>query len=294
MNKKITILLTVFNEELCIFNALRSIKTNQIYPHVDVVIIDDCSFNSTTIRILKLLETYTNYRIFRSPKNLGLANSRNLGFEKALAEIVAPLDADDAFPNGALDKIYNTFISNPKIDFVYGDYELTNLDNDDKQIIKCSAITKDNTIDLFAILNNWIMMGQSPCRKRVWDLVGGYALKYTNSVQDVDFWIRALKKNTAGLYLTESIYCWNRSSSGMNSTFDRKDYWLMLDEHFDFISKYVNRKTICNKIAEGYYKSGLLFKMLVFNSKHFNDINYKNHLRPILLVKRKIKNSLKL
>ncbi|KQS36125.1 glycosyltransferase family 2 protein [Pedobacter sp. Leaf194] len=293
MNKKITILLTVFNEEVSILNALRSIKTNQIYPDVDVVIVDDCSFNCTTVRILKLLETYTKYRIFRSPKNLGLSNSRNLGFEKALAEIIAPLDADDTFPKNALDKIYNTFIDNPKIDFVYGDYELTNLDKNHTKLIRCNLITKDCTIDLSAIFDNWIMMGQSPCRKRVWDLVDGYALKYTNSVQDVDFWVRAFQKNAVGLYLAESIYCWNRSSSGMNETFDRKHYWLMLDEHFNFISRYINKKKISNNISEGYYKSGLLFKMLFFNLKHFNVVDYKNHLRPILLVKRKIKNSLR-
>lgn len=291
MDKKLTILLTVFNEEICILKALRSIKANKLYPDVDIVIIDDCSFNSTTIRILNLLEANTNFRIFRSPKNLGLANSRNIGFEKALTEIIVPLDADDILPNNSLDKIYDGFLNNPKANFLYGNYLINSKGS--QNIVYMNDITKDGICNTKLLLNNWILLGTSPCKKSLWRRVGGYSNKYANSCQDVDFWIRVLKAEGNGHFLEDIIYNWHRSEYGMNETFDRKDYWLMLDEHFKFISKYIDRKTISNLISGGYYKSGLLLKMIFFNIKYFWIINYKNHLRPILLVKRKIKKSIK-
>ena len=290
MNKKLTLLLTVFNEEFCILNALRSVQANQIYPDIDVVIINDCSSNPTTIRILDLLQAYTNFRIFHSSKNLGLANSRNLGFQEALTEIVVPLDADDTLPDNTLDKIYEAFSDNPTADFIYGNYILVSKDS--KCIVNMNEITKERMCNTKLLLNNWILLGTSPCKKSLWQLAGGYSQKYANSCQDVDFWIRVLKINGKGHFFDDIIYNWHRSEYGMNETFNRKHYWLMLDEHFNFISRYINRKKISNNISEGYYKSGLLFKMLFFNLKHFSVVNYKNHLRPILLVKRKIKNSL--
>lgn len=281
---KISVIICVHNEELCLLNALRSIKLNNIYEDVEVIIINDCSVNLVTKRILSLLERLGCYKLIHSPVNLGLSNSRNLGFENATAEYVAPLDADDTFPIGSLDKIYDTFRDNPNIDFIYGDYKLINLEKKHSELISCSVITEDDKINLRAIFKNWILMGQSPCRKSVWSIVGGYALKYTNSVQDVDFWIRVFQQNFNGFYLPENIYNWNRSSEGMNETFDRTDYYLLLKEHYLFLSKFQNKSQLANTISEGLYKHRKLKELVIFNVKYLLLLNYKNILRPMLLV----------
>lgn len=288
---KISVVVCVYNEELCLLDALRSIKRNAIYKDVEVIIVNDCSKKIFTRRMLDLLSKLTCYKIIHSPKNLGLSNSRNLGFQNATAEYIAPLDADDTLPDNSLDKIYHAFLNNPKADFFYGNYLISSKGSE--RIAYMDNITEDGMCNTELLLNNWMLLGTSPCKKTLWKLVGGYSQKYANSCQDVDFWIRVLKVNGKGYFLNDIIYNWHRSDFGMNETFDRKDYWLMLDEHFGFISKYINRKITSNNISEGFYKSGLLFKMLFFNLKHFSSISYKNHLRPILLVKRKIKSSLK-
>lgn len=282
MNKKLTVLITVFNEDFCILNALRSIKANKIYPEVDIVIIDDCSSNATTIRILDLLKTFSKFRIFRSPKNLGLSNSRNLGFEKALAEIVVPLDADDTLPEKTLDKIYKAFNDNPEANFIYGNYIIDSKDS--KIIVNSNDITRDRICDLGLLLNNWILLGTSPCKKSLWRVAGGYSQKYANSCQDVDFWIKAVKNKGIGYFLDEIIYNWNRNSHGMNETFDRADYYQLLDEHFNFISRYRSRASIANEISFGLYRCRKPKDMFVANTSYFWNISFKNHLRLFFLI----------
>nr|WP_294899519.1 glycosyltransferase family 2 protein [uncultured Pedobacter sp.] len=283
--KKISVVICVFNEEYCILEALRSIKNNEIYNEVEIILVNDCSSNPVTLRLLNLLKKFNRYIIIHSPKNLGLSNSRNLGFQTASSSFVAPLDADDTLPAHALDKIYQVFTDYPNVGFVFGDYILYNEDSKSEKEVSGQIISTGNRLDVKKVLNNWILMGQSPCRKDVWSLVNGYANKYTNSVQDADFWIRVFEKGVEGHYIPELIYKWNRSSNGMNETFDRKDYYLMLEEHYSFIKKFQSAKTLANTISEGFYKRKMLLKMLVFNAKHLLLLNYKNILRPLILMK---------
>ncbi|MGE6220836.1 glycosyltransferase family 2 protein [Nubsella zeaxanthinifaciens] len=281
MIPKISVIICVFNEEFCLIDALRSIKNNDIYEEVEVIIINDCSYNPLTKRILGLLKRF-NYKVFDSPFNLGLSNSRNLGFQNSKSEYIVPLDADDILPTGSLDKIHRTFRENPDADFVYGNYVI-NIENS-QDIIYMNEITENGLCNLKLLLNNWILLGTSPCKKSLWTRAGGYSQKYANSCQDLDFWIRAFKAKANGVFLNETIYQWNRNNSGMNETFDRTDYYLMLKEHHLFLSMFQNKKQLVNTISEGFYKHKKLKNLVFFNLKNLMLLNYKNILRPMLLV----------
>jgi glycosyltransferase involved in cell wall biosynthesis len=220
--KKISVIICVFNEEYCILEALKSLKNNHIYEDVEIILVDDCSSNPVTLRILNLLKRFNRYNVINSPKNLGLSNSRNLGFQNALSEYVMPLDADDIFPAGTIDLIYDTFEKNPEIDFVYGNYNIVDDDMNRKEI-SCEDVTSNKHIDYYKLLNKWILLGTSPCKKELWQRISGYSLKYSNTVQDSDFWIRALKANAKGFYIAKVIYEWKRSLKGMNENFEKDD-----------------------------------------------------------------------
>jgi glycosyltransferase involved in cell wall biosynthesis len=281
--KKISVIICVFNEEYCILEALKSLKNNHIYEDVEIILVDDCSSNPVTLRILNLLKRFNRYNVINSPKNLGLSNSRNLGFQNALSEYVMPLDADDIFPAGTIDLIYDTFEKNPEIDFVYGNYNIEDDDMNRKEI-SCEDVTSNKHIDYYKLLNKWILLGTSPCKKELWQRISGYSLKYSNTVQDSDFWIRALKANAKGFYIAKVIYEWKRSLKGMNENFDRLDYYILLEEQFEFISKYQSKSELTNTISEGYYKTKSLKKMIKFNITHIFHLNIKNLLRPFLII----------
>jgi glycosyltransferase involved in cell wall biosynthesis len=280
--RKISVVICVFNEEYCILKALKSLKKNHIYNDTEIIIVDDASYNPITLRLLELLKKLQRYIIIHSPKNLGLSNSRNLGFGAVTSSYVMPLDADDVFPDYTIDKIFNTFEQNKDIDFIFGDYNICD-ENLNYQTVNCIEISKNQQIDIQKLFSNWTLLGTSPCTKKIWQKNKGYSLKYSNTVQDVDFWIRTLKLGARGLYLPEVIYKWNRFSHGMNENYDRKDYYILLEEHYAFINRYYPKNKLANIISEGYYKCRLFKKMLLFNLPNFNSVGYKNHFRWFLL-----------
>jgi glycosyltransferase involved in cell wall biosynthesis len=278
---KLSVLICVFNEEKAILNALRSLIDNKIYGQAEVLLVDDHSTNPVTLRILNLLEKFTSFKIIRSNKNLGLSNSRNLGFLNATTEYVLPLDADDTFPPGTLDVVYQTFTNYNEIDFIVGNYYLNNTDDNNCQLVDCSDLATNGLIDKKKLLVEWKLLGTSPCKKSTWVNAGGYALKYSYSVQDVDYWIRALMLNAKGLYLNEALYTWNRSSKGMNYNFDRLDMFKLMDEHRDFYLLNTTQAELDNKVFEAYYPYKQKEVLIPFCKKHFFHLNNLNKLRAI-------------
>jgi glycosyltransferase involved in cell wall biosynthesis len=202
---KLSVIICVFNEEVCLIDALRSLYHNDIYKQTEVIVIDDCSTNPVTLRLLQLLARFTTYKVIQSRQNLGLSNSRNLGFANATTPYVLPLDADDVFPEHAIDDIYTAFTQNPDFDFIVGNYYLNDVQSGQTQVVDCSTITTAGTIDVKKLGIDWKLLGTSPCKKATWEKVGGYNLKYSYSVQDVDFWIRVITSGSKGFYLNKPV-----------------------------------------------------------------------------------------
>jgi len=286
---KITVIICVYNEEHSILKAVRSLYDNDIYPYTEIIIVDDYSRNATTLRILELLDKFTKVRVIYSRENLGLSNSRNLGFSNASTEYVLPLDADDTLPSLALDFIYQTFLENPEIDFIVGDYFLNDIHNNQVNLVKCDNIATNKIIDVKKLVNEWKLLGTSPCKKSTWAKIGGYSLKYSNTVQDMDFWIRVIQMGLQGLYLNKPIYTWNKNAAGMNTNFDRFDMIRILDDHKEFYLLSWTKGFLLNKIFEGYYPYKLEQTLVPFGKKHFYYLNGKNKLRLIYFI---FKNSL--
>jgi glycosyltransferase involved in cell wall biosynthesis len=276
---KVTVIICVFNEEASIMQALRSLYQNKLYPETEIIIVDDCSTNKYTIRLLTLLEKYSRVLIIKSIENKGLSNSRNLGFLSANTNYILPLDADDIFPPGAIDDIYQTFLCNHNADFIVGNYLLRDIDSEETKLVDCSTIATASKIDITKLATEWKLLGTSPCKKTVWQKVQGYDLKYSYSVQDVDFWIRVLLDKHQGVYLDKPIYVWNKSATGMNTNFDRMAMVKLLEDHPEFYLLNFTKKYLYNKIFEAYYpyKQGSL--ILSIGKKYFFYLKSINKVR---------------
>lgn len=278
---KLTVIICVFNEEVCLIAALRSLYLNDIYNEAEIIMIDDCSTNPVTLKLLKLLDRFTRYRVIRSAHNLGLSNSRNLGFQNASAPYVLPLDADDVFPERALDTIYETFVNNPDFDFIVGNYYLKDVQTGETQVVDCSKIATLNVVDIKKLSADWKLLGTSPCKKVAWEHAGGYNLKYSYSIQDVDFWIRVLTSGHKGFYLNQPIYTWNRSITGMNMNFDRLDMIKLIEDHRAFYLLSNTASYLDNKVFEAYYPYKQKNILLPLAKKSFMRLKGINKLRLI-------------
>ncbi|TCD07735.1 glycosyltransferase family 2 protein [Pedobacter frigidisoli] len=276
---KLTAIICVFNEERSLITALRSLRMNKIYHETEIILIDDFSTNVFTRKLLKRIAKFTRAKVLYSIKNEGLSHSRNLGFSNASSPYVVPIDADDILPDGALDDINECFIANPDADFIFGNYQVESHEGLESKLVSCSDICTNGIINSQKLAANWKLLGTSPCKKATWEAIGGYSMKYSYSVQDVDFWIRVMQRGFKGVYTDKCIYIWNRSEKGMNMTFDRIFMTELLNDHQSFYSLILPRRVLVNKIFEGYYPYKQSEILLPFAHENLFQLQFKNLLR---------------
>lgn len=96
----VSVLIPYYNARLTIERAVNSIAKQTMLPD-EVIIIDDCSTDKETNRVLHhVKEKYRNYfkiTLLKTEKNAGPGSARNRGWEAAKGRYVAFLDADDAW-----------------------------------------------------------------------------------------------------------------------------------------------------------------------------------------------------
>lgn len=110
MNCKISVVMSVYNAEKYVKEAIDSIL-NQTFTDFEFIIINDGS----TDRSLEIIESIKDRRIVLiNQSNSGLAKALNVGIQQSKSNIIARMDADDiSFPN-RLDKQYNFLLNNPE------------------------------------------------------------------------------------------------------------------------------------------------------------------------------------
>lgn len=93
---KISIVIPVYNREEVIHRCLNSIYSQTLPENnYEVVLVVDCSTDSTSRVINEYCEIHNNIRLIRLPKNTGGASTpRNIGLEYAKGEYVFFLDSD--------------------------------------------------------------------------------------------------------------------------------------------------------------------------------------------------------
>ena len=96
-----TAILTTYNAEATVADALLSILQQSVKPN-EIIIVDDCSTDSTMEVIRNTLKRENGHKLLRNSVNLGQSVSRNLASEIATGEVLIIFDDDDtSHPNRA-------------------------------------------------------------------------------------------------------------------------------------------------------------------------------------------------
>lgn len=103
MTVKVSIVLTVFNMESCLKQAMDSIL-QQSFSDYELICIDDGSQDGSPGILDSYAEIDSRVRVIHQ-ENSGPANARNIGLDLASGEYVILLDSDDAFEPDMLEKL---------------------------------------------------------------------------------------------------------------------------------------------------------------------------------------------
>lgn len=121
---KISVIIPVFNVEPYISACIESVL-NQDYPEMEVIIVDDCSPDSSIDIARSIIGKHPRgacAHIISHNRNQGQSVARNTGIDAATGDYLYFLDGDDYLPRNAL-----SLLSKPAIahgtDFVIGNYD---------------------------------------------------------------------------------------------------------------------------------------------------------------------------
>ena len=105
MNSKISVIVPAYNAEKTIIRCLNSI-TNQTYPYLDVIVINDGSIDNTKTIVEKTTLTDKRVRLINIA-NGGVSHARNVGIEHAKGDYITFVDADDYIDNVMYEQLLN-------------------------------------------------------------------------------------------------------------------------------------------------------------------------------------------
>lgn len=94
----VTVIMPAFNNADTVSYAANSIL-NQTHKNVELIIVDDCSYDATEMVCRKIAESDSRVKYIRNPKNSGAYFSRNCALKISKGKYITVLDADDwSFP----------------------------------------------------------------------------------------------------------------------------------------------------------------------------------------------------
>ena len=90
----VSIIVPVYNVENYVERCLLSLL-NQTYKNLEILIVNDCSTDSSLEICKSIAERDTRVQIFSNKVNVGISSTRNVGLERISGEYVIFVDSDD-------------------------------------------------------------------------------------------------------------------------------------------------------------------------------------------------------
>jgi glycosyltransferase involved in cell wall biosynthesis len=145
MSLTTSVVIPVFNGAVTIEHALLSV-INQSRPPQEVIVVNDLSTDSTE-EIVALIATTSPIpiRLINNGQNLGPGLSRNAGWAQATGDLIAFLDADDAWHPQKLEIQWSWMKNNPNVNFS-GHPRLTYQENQDLNVSSLNSLNIDPKI----------------------------------------------------------------------------------------------------------------------------------------------------
>lgn len=115
--KKVSIVLPTYNRDDFVIQAAES-AISQTYENIELIVVDDCSDDSTWALLNKKLGQQPNVKLIRNTTRKGLPASRNVGINAAEGKLIYFMEDDLILERNLIDvlvKSYNQLSANYKV-----------------------------------------------------------------------------------------------------------------------------------------------------------------------------------
>lgn len=248
MNKKISVIVAVYNTEEYLDRCLESLL-NQTYKNMELVIVEDCSTDSSR-KLLKKYKENENIKIFYNKENRGLSYSRNYGLKKSTGDFIGYIDSDDYVEPDYYEKLMSSIKDN-KSDIAICDIKLVDEQTNKIQRCKCYA----NDFDVYSVVNNGF--AASACNKLFKRKnIEKYPFAEGKVNEDIAVVIPTVIQAKKISYADTCYFYVQRGGSIQNSKFSDKRF-----DIFDGVKTTLER--IKNEQDYEFYKNAIVYNQLI-------------------------------
>ncbi len=192
----VTVMIPCFNYGRYVEDAIRSALA-QTYENLEILVLDDGSTDPATVELLQTC-SWPKTRVLRHA-NMGLAATRNRGFEIAAGDYVVPLDADDMLLPEMVEKCLRVLRAQPSAGWAYTDIRCFDHGN---------AVHRQEDYNLALELTNNHSSVCAMIRKAAWRAAGGYNPNMRKGYEDWDFWISCSEKGWHGKLVDGTLFAY--------------------------------------------------------------------------------------
>jgi glycosyltransferase involved in cell wall biosynthesis len=216
-NSLISVVIPTFNAERYILKTLISVQL-QTYKNFEVLVIDDCSTDSTESIVKKFAKSDSRFNFLKLDVNSNKpAVPRNIGISQSKGEYIAFLDHDDIWFKQKLDRQIKILDRRPDLAMVHSHlWDFTDnskfrglvlLSNPYRRVSSYSLLRKHNVVQCSSAL----------IRADVIKKLNGFDERFElRAIEDYHLWLR-LSKNHKIAYISE-IHGLYRNSQSSTST----------------------------------------------------------------------------
>lgn len=209
MNKNLVSIITpVFNAEKYIEGTIKSVL-NQTYNDWEMLIIDDCSTDSSPEIVKSFMEIDSRIKYFKTESNQGVSYARNLAITNSSGQFIAFLDSDDQWESKKLEKQIG-YMKDNDFAITFTSYEL--MDENSNSLHK--TIKVPCSVDYNGLLRGNIM----GCLTVVIDKTKmDFDIKLSGIPhEDYVLWLSILKKGYIAYGVDEVLARYRKSSTSLS------------------------------------------------------------------------------
>lgn len=221
----VSVVMPAYNSEEFVDDSIGSV-VNQTFTDWELIVVDDCSQDSTVEKVLRWTERDSRVRLLRNERNEGPGPSRNAAISHSEGRYLAFLDSDDSWRPEKLDKQL-AHIRNTSAPLVFSAYALMNRQGRSLgRVVEAPEI-----VDYGNLLKNTVIGCLTVMLDR--EIVDEPRMPDLPSRQPLVLWLRVLRRYGPAHGLNEVLadYRVRRGSVSSNKFSGAKNVWRVYREY---------------------------------------------------------------